>query len=79
MTTKEAKVYLFDVDGTLTEPRQKITSEFKYFFLEWMKDKIVYLVSGSDIEKIRQQIPEEIERQCAGIYCCMANEYYEGG
>jgi len=79
MITTANKIYLFDVDGTLTEPRQKIASEFKYFFLDWMKDKIVYLVSGSDIAKIRQQIPEQIEKQCAGVFCCMANEYYENG
>ena len=31
------RVYIFDVDGTLTPSRQKMTKEFKEFFQEWSK------------------------------------------
>ena len=46
------KVYIFDVDGTLTPSRIKMNKEFKEFFLEWAKGKKYYLVSGSNIEKM---------------------------
>ena len=43
--------YIFDIDGTLTPSRLKIDPEFEQFFLEWMKDKKVYFVTGSDKDK----------------------------
>ena len=36
------KIYIFDVDGTLTPSRQKMTDEFKKFFDEWSKRKYKY-------------------------------------
>ena len=69
-------VYLFDIDGTLTEPRQKMTKEFEEFFINWMNCKTVYLVTGSDINKVREQVPEKIILKCAGIFTCMGNEFY---
>ena len=53
-------VYMFDVDGTLTPARQRMKSNFRKFFLEWSKDKIYYLITGSDIKKTRGQVPEKI-------------------
>ena len=53
-------VYMFDVDGTLTPARQRMKSSFRKFFLEWSKDKIYYLITGSDIKKTRGQVPEKI-------------------
>ena len=47
------KCFLFDVDGTLTEPRQRMTEEFALFFSDWMEGKDVFLVSGSDFPKIK--------------------------
>ena len=35
-------IYLFDVDGTLTPAKSKITPAFKKQFSRWMKDKEVY-------------------------------------
>ena len=31
------KVYIFDVDGTLTPSRQKMTEDFLEFFEQWSK------------------------------------------
>ena len=50
------KVYIFDVDGTLTPSRIKMNKEFKEFFLEWSKGKKYYLVSGSNIENMDEQV-----------------------
>lgn len=71
--------YLFDIDGTLAEPRQKISSEFEEFFFNWMQDRKVFLVTGSDMEKVKEQLSERIIDSCAGIFCSMANEFYVGG
>ena len=67
--------YLFDIDGTLTPAREKMTDDFRLFFLNWMEDKNVYLVTGSDREKIIQQVPCSILTRCKGIFSSMANEF----
>ena len=41
-----SKVYIFDVDGTLTPSRQKMTKEFEEFFGEWALKNTFYLVTG---------------------------------
>jgi len=49
-------VCLFDVDGTLTSPRQRITQEMEQC-LQWLKSKVVVgLVGGSDLSKISEQM-----------------------
>ncbi|KAL7979049.1 hypothetical protein Chor_015073 [Crotalus horridus] len=51
---------LFDVDGTLTAPRQKITSEMADF-LQALRQKVkVGVVGGSDFEKIQEQLGEDV-------------------
>lgn len=72
-------VYLFDIDGTLTDPRQKIDEIFAGIFLDWLEEgnRTVYLVTGSDIKKIRQQLFGAFLEKCAGVFCCAANQLYE--
>ena len=70
--------YLFDVDGTLTPPRTKIDSSFETFFLSWVKNKKVYLVTGSDVSKLKEQIPQGILAECSGIFTSMGNEFWKG-
>ena len=48
--------YVFDVDGTLSESRQTIQLEFRLWFLKWMKNKNVFIVTGSDRQKTLEQI-----------------------
>lgn len=69
-------VYLFDIDGTLTRPRQSIDKDFEEFFYNWMLNKKVYLVTGSDRKKINEQLSRRIIDCCSGIFSCMANEFY---
>jgi phosphomannomutase len=70
------KNYLFDIDGTLTPPRLTIEPEFEEFFFNWMQGKSVYLVTGSDMKKVKEQLSERIISSCSGIFCSMANELY---
>ena len=51
-------IYLFDVDGTLTHPLTEIDEGFADVFLTWrhQKEKIVYLVTGSEMAKTKKQL-----------------------
>ncbi|KAL8174843.1 UNVERIFIED_CONTAM: Phosphomannomutase 2 [Gekko kuhli] len=51
---------LFDVDGTLTGPRQKITPEMADFLQALRKKVKVGVVGGSDFEKIQEQLGEDV-------------------
>jgi len=74
-------VYLFDVDGTLTLPLAEIDEEFADVFLTWLRDgdKIVYLVTGSDIAKTKKQIFPSFIDQCEGMFTCSGNVFYSKG
>jgi len=52
---------LFDVDGTLTLPRQKMTSEMSEFMKELRKKVVVGVVGGSDMKKIVEQLADNQE------------------
>jgi len=68
------KCYIFDVDGTLTEPRRPVTKKFKKSFMKWAKDKEIYISTGSDFAKTIEQIPQEMLNCFKLIHCCMGNE-----
>jgi phosphomannomutase len=72
-------LYLFDVDGTLTPPRQKMTEDFYSFFKEWADSEKVYLISGSDYKKLKEQLPKNLLEAVEGVYGCMGNSLYVGG
>ena len=74
------KVYIFDVDGTLTPSRRRMTEDFARFFDEWSKKNTFYLVSGSDLDKIKEQIPLAYLDRSEGIFTCGGNKlYFNGG
>lgn len=74
----ERLVYLFDVDGTLTPPMQKMESGTAMRFLNWMRGKEVYIVAGSDKHKVYKQLPASILSRLNGIFCSSANELWNG-
>nr|XP_039270588.1 phosphomannomutase 2-like [Styela clava] len=49
-------IFLFDVDGTLTAPRQKISNEMKEFMRHLREKVVVGIVGGSDLSKITEQL-----------------------
>ena len=70
------KVFIFDVDGTLTPSRQPMTKEFQSFFSIWSEMNIFYLVTGSDLSKLQEQMcyfDIEAER----IFTCCGNEMWK--
>jgi len=70
--------YIFDVDGTLTPPRHFINLRFKSYFFDWIQDKDVYLVSGSDFRKVIQQLGNDIFTGVNGVFCCSGNTFHIG-
>jgi phosphomannomutase len=76
--------YAFDVDGTLTPSREKISPEFGAWFLEWIRSvqargDIVLLATGSDRPKTEEQLGEEIFNSIAYACNCMGNMVYHYG
>jgi|TARA_R110000824_G_scaffold11540_7_gene50482 phosphomannomutase len=70
-------IYLFDVDGTLTDAKQKMDSNFANQFLKWMRGKEVYIVSGGSFVRILNQLGMEILDLCSGVFACMGNIFYQ--
>ena len=69
------KVYIFDVDGTLTPSRLPMTKKFQKFFGKWLKKNKFYLVTGSNIEKLQEQMCfYDIEAE--GIFTCCGNQFW---
>jgi len=73
------RVFLFDIDGTLTPPRQKMDEDFVEFFLPFARENLVYLATGSDISKVREQVGKRILELCQGVFACSGNEFWERG
>ena len=71
-----SKIYIFDVDGTLTPSRRPMTEDFLEFFNGWSKQNSFYLVSGSDLDKIKEQVPDFILERAEGVFVCGGNKYY---
>ena len=72
------KKFIFDVDGTLTPSRKKITPEFFDKFFQFTEENDVYLVTGSDRDKTLEQITREIYNNCKRVYNCSGSDVYEG-
>lgn len=66
--------FVFDVDGTLTEPREEITNEMFNLFSSWSKNKQCFISTGSDFEKTKEQIGQKTLNCFDLIFCCMGNE-----
>ena len=72
------EIYIFDIDGTLTQPRQRMDGAFADTFIAFCQRWPVYLASGSDYPKIAEQVPEDIIERVAGIFPCAGAEFWQG-
>tara|TARA_R100001163_G_C5004974_1_gene152824 strand:- start:73 stop:819 length:747 start_codon:yes stop_codon:yes gene_type:complete len=73
------KIFIFDVDGTLTPSRQRMTEEFARFFDKWSSKNTYYLVTGSDLEKIQEQVPLAYLERADGLFTCCGNQLWTEG
>ena len=73
------KALLFDMDGTLTEPR----GPFDKKLLEPLRELALYaelgIVTGSDKDKTIEQVGEKIWNNCTRVYQSCGNAVYENG
>ncbi|WP_422369096.1 HAD-IIB family hydrolase [Pelagibius sp.] len=72
------RIYIFDVDGTLTAPRQPMDSAFEQTFLAFCREHPVYLVTGSDRPKMEEQLPGSVIAATRGVFTCSAAELWVG-
>lgn len=71
------KLYIFDVDGTLTPSRGKMDPKFSAYFEQFATHNNVYMITGSDREKTIEQVGEVIYNLCGRVYNCSGNHVFE--
>ena len=71
-------IFMFDVDGTLTDPRRQIVPEFKDFMFEFVQKHTCMIVTGSDRPKTIEQIGEDLTNSFARVYHCSGNHVFVG-
>lgn len=54
------QVFIFDMDNTLTPPAQPMRDSFARVFTAFCKNNDVRIVTGSPMEQVRDQIPEDV-------------------
>lgn len=57
---KSRTLVLFDVDGTLTAPREEATKVMKDYLMSLKEKVVVGIVGGSDLPKQKEQMGENI-------------------
>lgn len=70
-------LYLFDIDCTLTPPKQPMLPEHAERFLAWIGNKTIGTVSGGTIDHLKEQVPEEIVNQLDYVFACSGNDIYK--
>lgn len=65
--------FIFDVDGTLTPSRGVMDSDFKEWFLRFIKQHSVMLVTGSDLTKTIEQVGIDIVENVEYCFNCSGN------
>ncbi|VDN01053.1 unnamed protein product [Thelazia callipaeda] len=68
-------ILLFDVDGTLTIPRQKIDQTMKDFMMEVREKVSTAVVSGSDMAKLIEQLGDNLK----DVLSCFDYVFSENG
>jgi len=71
------KIYIFDVDGTLTPSRLMMTEKFAKFFDKWSSENKYYLVTGSDLDKTKEQLPIAYIDRAEAIFTCCGNQMWK--
>ena len=70
------KIFMFDVDGTLTPSRLMMTEKFAKFFDKWSDENKYYLVTGSDLDKTKEQLPIVYMDRAEAIFTCCGNQMW---
>ena len=71
------KIYIFDLDGTLTDARSEMTLNFrKLFSLAIDREDSICIATGSDIEYVKEQCHSIIDLDIT-YYCCNGSKVYK--
>jgi len=70
------RIFIFDIDGTLTPSRLRMTKEFAKFFDKWSSKNKYYLVTGSDLDKTKEQLPIAYIDRAEAIFTCCGNQMW---
>ena len=70
------RIFMFDIDGTLTPSRLMMTKEFAKFFDKWSNKNKYYLVTGSDLDKTKEQLPIAYIDRAEAIFTCCGNQMW---
>ena len=70
------RIFIFDIDGTLTPSRLQMTEKFAKFFDKWSNENKYYLVTGSDIDKTKEQLPIAYIDRAEAIFTCCGNQMW---
>ena len=70
------RIFMFDIDGTLTPSRLRMTEKFAKFFDKWSNKNKYYLVTGSDLEKTKEQLPIVYIDRAEAIFTCCGNQMW---
>ena len=73
----QSMLLIFDVDGTLTPSRGRIDEEFRKWMLADLAHPFI-LVTGSDPDKTREQIGDELYNKTT-VYNCAGNHIFKNG
>jgi phosphomannomutase len=65
--------FIFDVDGTLTPSRGAMDPKFKEWFLRFIQQHSVMLVTGSDLTKTLEQVGIDIVENVEYCFNCSGN------
>ena len=70
------RIFMFDIDGTLTPSRLMMTEKFAKFFDKWSSENKYYLVTGSDLDKTKEQLPIAYIDRAEAIFTCCGNQMW---
>ena len=71
--------FIFDLDGTLTLARQHIDPQFKDFLHEFTDKHSCHICSGSDYDKIQEQLGKDLTNKFDTIFACSGNHHVSNG
>ena len=71
--------FVFDVDGTLTDARQKIDPEFEKFMMQFTRMHTCFICTGSDRPKTLEQIGQLLTDNFEAAFHCSGNHIYQQG
>ena len=71
--------YVFDVDGTLTPSRLPMNQELSQFFTNWLRNKKVFFVTGSNSDKTIEQVGLDIWKNITASLQSCGNQIFIDG